>query len=228
MTTVLKNGSEISYSRDLPKLVWQTDPDLFRFLFLSSKELWAKLFEVEWAADYGLHSFKDTTVAVVDGEIVGVLVCFPAASTASRFEATLKRFKQGLDDETSRHIERAMEQMSWLFPPAPDDALLVYNLVVREKLRGSGIGRLLMSEAEGKAHRHGCRSIHLDTATNNPAVAFYRRVGYEPLIETRLCRLRDGEAVPSHFRMVKDLQERPARAAGLKLAQLFELKCERV
>ena len=49
---------------------------------------------------------------------------------------------------------------------------------VSESLRGTGVGRRLMAEAEGEAVRRGCRQIVLSTFSFQ-APGFYRKLGFE-------------------------------------------------
>ncbi len=49
---------------------------------------------------------------------------------------------------------------------------------VSESLRGAGVGRRLMAEAEGEAVRRGCRQIVLSTFSFQ-APGFYRKLGFE-------------------------------------------------
>jgi GNAT superfamily N-acetyltransferase len=56
---------------------------------------------------------------------------------------------------------------------------LVENVVVDATLRGGGVGRLLMAEAERLAREAGCYKVAL-TSNNKraPAHAFYETIGY--------------------------------------------------
>ena len=62
------------------------------------------------------------------------------------------------------------------------DWLFVELLFVPDSLRGRGIGRDLMSRAEGEAVKRGCHSAWLDTFVFQ-APAFYQRLGYSPFAE---------------------------------------------
>lgn len=55
--------------------------------------------------------------------------------------------------------------------------MFVELLFVPDRLRGQGVGRELMEQAEVVAHQHGCIGIHLDTFTFQ-APDFYRKLGY--------------------------------------------------
>lgn len=200
----LCDAHDIPYSDMLAPLVWETDPHLFDFLFLRDKALWSRLFRREWDAPLGLHSASDTILALKDNAIVGLLVCFASESTESRAEASFQRYHAAVDAGTAAHLDWAGIQMNWLFPPAPRTTMLVYNLVVASHMRGRGIGELLMTEAEARARKAGLSAIHLDTAASSPAVAFYERLGFERVVETRLCHPQ-AVSVPAHLRMTKSL-----------------------
>jgi ribosomal protein S18 acetylase RimI-like enzyme len=205
MDIELVSGLDVPFDDGLSALCWDTDPELFAFLFMNDKDLWSRLFKVEWHAKFGIYNANEIMLALADNRVVGMLSCFPGSTMAPRFDAVFTRFAAALDETTWSRVERGFEQMGWLFPPVPDDAFFVYALEVVPEARGKHVGRMLLQHAEIGARQNGLKRIHLDTAANRPAVGFYRKLGYEPLVETRLCRLRDGETVPNHFRMVKDI-----------------------
>jgi GNAT superfamily N-acetyltransferase len=60
--------------------------------------------------------------------------------------------------------------------------MFVELLFVPERLRGQGIGRQLMEQAEVVARERGCIGIHLDTFTFQ-APGFYQKLGYAVLGE---------------------------------------------
>ncbi len=55
----------------------------------------------------------------------------------------------------------------------------IAGLVIDERERGRGIGRLLMAHAEDWAAEHGCRSVRLrSNVIRDRAHSFYERLGY--------------------------------------------------
>jgi len=66
--------------------------------------------------------------------------------------------------------------------------LHVDDLVVRDKERGTGVGRVLLDFAERDAARRGLGAVFLDS--RREAIGFYERLGYEahtaPLMRKRL------------------------------------------
>ena len=57
----------------------------------------------------------------------------------------------------------------------------VYYLAVADDRRGTGVGRLLMSEVEVRLLALGCPKVNVQVRSGNePVAAFYDRLGYAP------------------------------------------------
>jgi len=205
MSFQVRRGTEVPYSRKLPALAWATGPELFRFLYGDDPAAWERLFEAGWTSGEGLHCGPVTWLACSGEEIVGMVTCFPTTSFPELVQSTKRQMHEVFGEAVALRIGRAFAQVIPLFPPIPCDAFEVLNLAVAKKWRQNGVGRLLMSQAEHEARQHGLSSIHLDTSSTSGSAAFYQRIGFEPLTETRLLRPPACEAVPSHIRMVKSL-----------------------
>jgi ribosomal protein S18 acetylase RimI-like enzyme len=205
METQFSAGIQSECNPALSDLVWQTDPELFHFFYDGDKSQLGNLFAAEWPSPVGFFSHRNMTVAAQNNLPVGLLNCFAGKRMAEFYQTHIEFVSTTLPANAASRLFRGLEAMSWLFPVVPDDALYVLNLVVSQDVRGSGLGAKLVVIAEEKARDEHLKSIHLDSATTAKAIGFYKHLGYEPLVETRLCQLRDGETVPSHYRMVKTL-----------------------
>ena len=70
-------------------------------------------------------------------------------------------------------------KIPWTIPAKPKQVLVIHTLVVHPVIAGRGLGRKFVAFAEGLAVGKGCRAIRLDTYEGNqPALAFYPRLGY--------------------------------------------------
>lgn len=204
--TQIVPASHLEWSPHLASMVRETDPELFAYLFGSEPALWNRLCAVEWEREDGLHARSCTDLLTDEhGKIVGLVNSFPAAEAETRATASFGRYMAAVDPAEAMRLARTSEELGYLFPPAPKDALVLFNLVVTRQARGSGGGASLLRAAEEKVTRLGLSSIHLDVAVTNPAVGFYERSGFVRIVRTELTG-PGTERVPPHFRMVKAIQ----------------------
>ena len=79
-------------------------------------------------------------------------------------------------------------------PENQDHRADVAKLLVHDRARRQGIARLLMSELEGVAAKHGKSVLVLDTATGSGAETFYTHCGWQRVGEIpRYALMPDGE-----------------------------------
>ena len=69
-------------------------------------------------------------------------------------------------------------------PYIPDTAYYVLALVVSDGYHGRGTGARLLRNSIEKAREGGFREVHLDALSDNPAVQFYRAMGFACMAET--------------------------------------------
>jgi ribosomal protein S18 acetylase RimI-like enzyme len=65
-----------------------------------------------------------------------------------------------------------------------ENALEIIFLLVYPEYQGKGIGKRLMNFAEDKTHGE-CKRIFLDVLSKNPAVGFYKKIGYSIISEKK-------------------------------------------
>lgn len=205
MQAELRPGSEIVYSEVIPTLLWDTGPELFSYLFGGDPGRFRRVSRAEWQAPAGIHCAADSTVACRGAEVLGLINSFPSRELGQRLALTLARYDAGLDAASAAALRAADAEIGWLFPYAPTDSLMVFNLAVSPAAQGLGLGRRLMETAEAKARRLGLASIHIDTTATRDAVGFYQRIGFEAVVECRLMRPGPAAAVPPQLRMIKQL-----------------------
>lgn len=70
------------------------------------------------------------------------------------------------------------------------DHVLIENIVVAQEERGTGIGQMLLAQAERFARERGCHALQLGALTGNDvALQAYRRAGFEAVSYEMLKRL---------------------------------------
>jgi ribosomal protein S18 acetylase RimI-like enzyme len=98
-------------------------------------------------------------------------------------------------NDPRRDIARKKRVQRELFLVAEDDGAVVgtamagydghrgwvYYLAVAPERQGTGLGRLLMTEAEAQLLALGCPKVNVQVRSGNePVAAFYDRLGYSP------------------------------------------------
>jgi GNAT superfamily N-acetyltransferase len=191
---ILEQASASDDPVTIADLIWETDPEMCKFVF-GDRPTWRAYCEIEWRAAIGLHTHGAATVARSGGRTVGLVIAYPQEEMTVRYAATVARYEA--------EVSERMAAVGWLFPVIPEKGLYVFNLAVSQSHRGQGIGGLLLSTTEKQAQRSGMTTVHLDVPATSPAVKFYERMDYRKLTKTAL--LEPVTDIPPHFRMHKTI-----------------------
>lgn len=81
----------------------------------------------------------------------------------------------------ANHVQpEEYRQIDWKYRAEPDEVLVIHLLCVRPSKAGLGIGGKLVRYVIRMAERTDCKSVRLDTGSQNkPAIALYNRLGFE-------------------------------------------------
>jgi ribosomal protein S18 acetylase RimI-like enzyme len=121
-----------------------------------------------------------TWVAEVDGSIAGAMVAYPYRDDAVWSRALLRIALRRSPPWRWPAIARVFWRGHRRAPAHPGDSLYVDGLGVSPEFRRRGVAQALLEHATSTAANNGMPSVALDTAeTNAPAVALYRRCGFE-------------------------------------------------
>lgn len=158
----------------------------------------------------GPAGIRRTTVAVSDGEVVGLLQAGAEAGDSIAPALVWGLLRTFGFPGIVRFLRRDRLRGRVHIPP-PAGAYHVAEVHVLGSRRNQGIGAALMAEAERQARASGARLMSLTTTTSNPARHLYERSGFR-VVETR----EDPDflaltGVAGHILMVKDLAPPPAR-----------------
>jgi ribosomal protein S18 acetylase RimI-like enzyme len=191
-------------------LVWSTGSSSYDYIF-GARDRFARFVGRSWETAGTTFGHTEATVALRDGEVVGLEIGYDGARS-SRVRAGLGAVSRALvaegaldPGELAALLERA-DKASWLNPHVPDSAYYVLALAVIPELRGTGVGARLLAHAGERGRRAGCRVLHLDVLSDNPAVTFYRARGLVTVAET-VAPEPHRHGVPMEMRMVMPLQE---------------------
>lgn len=153
-------------------------------------------------------SFEHCHVAEIDGEVVGVLVAFPAAAGERLARRFLGLAVPRLPAYRWPMVLRHLQASSKLTPEPPGDTVYVDALAVREDARRRGVAAALLEHAERLAEAAGASGLSLDAGIENErAQALYARAGFRPTgtreaVDGRLARAVGGRGFVSYVKPV--------------------------
>jgi ribosomal protein S18 acetylase RimI-like enzyme len=181
-------------------LIWTTDSPLVDYLFMGQAN-WDRMVAINWPQNIGGICHSQSRLAVEQGEIVGIIVTHDPATMDRHFEASRERMKYAASSELARHFDQAFDLLGKLFPHPPASSHYVLDLAVDRQHHRRGIGRQLMESAIAEAKALGRRSVNLDVAGESEAVRFYRSLGMEVAIETKIPELEHDHGIGVHYHM---------------------------
>lgn len=132
---------------------------------------------------YDNDTIAHTTLALRDGEVLGLLQAGPEMSGAIslRLAVLAVRVFGPLGALRLLAREKAERRVSFDAPPA---AYHIAELHVDERCRGHGIGAAMLAHGERAARLGDYQAMSLTTTLSNPARRLYERTGFRT-VETR-------------------------------------------
>ena len=159
-----------------------------------------------WPLPGHTASYETCRVAVLDGEVAGVLAGFAlpeGSALAARFVAvSVRRLAPWRWPGVARHLRAAGR----LTPRPPHTAFYVDALAVAEGARRRGVATALLDEATRLAAARGASGVALDTGLDNHAGrALYEATGFarqevRVAPDARTARAIGGRGFISYFR----------------------------
>lgn len=204
MSIEIRPARPEDFSNELADLHWSVDEPVFEYL-CRSREDWHRMFAADWPHQDGITCHAWTHLAVEEGRVLGFMIGHDATFLKDRHERSLDRWRSTESAEMADHLDCAFSMLERLFPHPSDNSYYVLHLAVDARARKAGTGRRLMEVAETRARMLGRSSLHLDMRADNPAAEFYRRLGMEVEIETRLPALERSHGIGLHCHWVKVL-----------------------
>lgn len=158
---------------------------------LDDDDLWAEIFVLPYAARHPEFAF---VVEADDGRVVGYIVGAPDSAAFEEWFATewwpshAQRWPKPQGDPVPVSVSRQDGLVRYAHArrggaqPFGDDYPAHLHIDLLPETQGQGVGRRLIETLEGALREAGVRGLHLvASAENTGAIAFYPRVGFEPL-----------------------------------------------
>ena len=192
------------FANQIPELVWATGPVSYDYHF-ARRELFDAVVLGSWRTPGSLFAADATTVAVEDGQLMGIEIGMPGNEYRLRQNALAPVWQrlvasQEADAEVIAGVLERSDHASWLNPVIHDDTYYIHALSVKPEARGKRVGYALIENAIKKAREQGFAKLQLDVLSDNPAVGFYRAVGLDLLAETTAPKPA-AFGVPPEYRM---------------------------
>lgn len=193
-----------TFANEIPELVWATGPVSYEYHF-ADRDLFDAIVLGSWRRDGTLFAADATSLAVEDGQLMGIEIGMPGGEYRTRQHALGPVWQELVVNEavSRADIEGVLERSehaSWLNPVIDDETYYIHALAVKPEFRGKRIGYHLIDNAIRKARDNGFAKFQLDVLSDNPAVGFYRAVGLELLAETTAPKPAEF-GVPPEYRM---------------------------
>ena len=184
--------------------MWATGPVSYDYHF-ADRALFDAVVAASWLADGTLFAADGASLAVEDGELMGIEVGMPGPEYKARQNALGPVWQElvakgEIDAEDIPGVLERSEHASWLNPVINSDTYYIHALSVKPGFRGKRVGYHLIQNAIKIAREGGFAKLQLDVLSDNPAVEFYRAVGLELLADTRAPKPMEF-GVPPEYRM---------------------------
>ena len=174
-----------TFAGDIPELVWSTGPVSYDYHF-GTRSLFDYIVTASWHADGSLFAADASTLAIEDGELMGIEIGMQGDEFRARQQALGPVWQEllvagALDEGDIKGVLERSELASWLNPVVKADTYYIHAIAVKPEYRGKRVGYRLIENAISTAKDAGYRNLQLDVLSDNPAVSFYHAVGLELL-----------------------------------------------
>jgi ribosomal protein S18 acetylase RimI-like enzyme len=162
-------------SKKVAELIYETDRDIFNF-FYGTKANTSNI--LEKLVMIGENNWGNEHINVItQGErVIGILLYSIGQHKMGELKVLFKNLK-------------LMDALRFLLIDLKDNLILsdlkkgdfyLAGLAVDEKVRGEGVGGILLEQAINMARQRGCKRVVLDVALDNPgARRLYERTGFK-------------------------------------------------
>ncbi len=186
------------------ELIYQSDAPFYDYWFALPRELTLINLARLWHEPNGSYSYRNAQVLRnAQEEIIALVFHYPAGYGAQlQIDDSIELHTLALDLDILRARQRDLD---FLFPHVPNDTWYLRTIAVHEDHRSQGLGARMLSQVIYTARQAGFDQLHVDVDSGNPgAVQFYRRHGFEVLVESKVRTLTQF-SLPASLRMVKSL-----------------------
>lgn len=189
-------------SGKIAELIYSAGPELYDFIYLTEKTNPLDYIRFEFESGRGLCGYKNVTVFVKDGVVVGTGCFYSGKEYKKLLAGTLMNMVQFFGPiKVLPALLRSNHASSVMKEPRHNELYLA-NFGVSPECRGTGIGSRMVQAQIDAAKDNGYRIFSLDVADTNPkAEALYSRLGLEIVDFKKFSGRRKGMRVPNTKKM---------------------------
>lgn len=159
-------------------LVYSAGPTAFEFVFGTANHRAHGFLRVAFVDGAGEFGYKNYTVAVLDGQVVGIGAAFTGASSLPFTLAAARQILTFYGLQGFAVIQRGLQTEQVILAPTKTTQY-IGHLGVTPAFRSHGIGAQLIEYFITQGRAKGCTLAALDVAVSNPrAQALYERLGF--------------------------------------------------
>jgi ribosomal protein S18 acetylase RimI-like enzyme len=162
-------------SQKVAELIYETDRDIFNF-FYGNKANTAQILEKLVRLGDNNYGHEHINVVTQNEVVIGILLYSLGPHKIGEFKVLFKNLNP-------------MDAIRFLLIDLKDSLILsdlekgdfyLAGITVDEKVRGKGIGGIILKQAINMARQRGCERVVLDVALDNPeARRLYERTGFK-------------------------------------------------
>ena len=187
---------------DIVSCIYSSGSELYDFIYQTNSTTAEDFIAYEFASGRGFCGYRNVTVAVHEGKVVGTGCFYDGKQYKKLFLGSALNmvlfygpFKIWGPMLRSNHISSVMK-------PPKDDELYLSNFGVSPRLRGKNIGSQIIKHWLDKAKSKGYRIFSLDVADTNPrAEKLYLSLGLAIIEFKKFTGKRAGMKIPNSKKM---------------------------
>ena len=187
---------------NIAELMYSSGPEIYDFVYKTTNKTALEFIQYEFNTGRGFCGFNNVTVAVKDGSVVATGCFYDGKAYKKLLVGTLFNMVvfYGL-----RRVWKVLERSGYagsVMEEPKKDELYLSNFGVNPKLRGAGVGSLMLKNKIEHAKNTGYAIFSLDVAETNPrAEALYSRLGMSVVKHKTFKGVRTGIDVPNARKM---------------------------
>lgn len=160
------------------ELMYSSGADIYDYLFKTARKESVDFIRHEFAAGSGFCGYRNVTVAVKDGVVVGTGCFYDRARYERLVQGTGKNIFGFFGVFGAVPVLLRTRHSGSLMKPPRDGELYLANFGVDPALRSHGIGTQMIRHILTQARSQGYRTFGLDVSVANPrGQALYERLG---------------------------------------------------